>query len=79
MEMLPEEGPYSPTIIFRRVDLPVPLAPINPILSPGLMCQFASSYKALEPIRNVKSFIEIICLQKYDFVCSTLALNLTDL
>ncbi|MNY22975.1 hypothetical protein D3C86_1566180 [compost metagenome] len=67
MEIEPEEGAYSPTIIFSSVDFPVPLAPIRPILSPGLMCQSASSYNALEPSRNVKSFIEIIWLQKYNF------------
>lgn len=66
METLPEEGAYSPTIIFNSVDFPVPLAPIRPILSPGLICQFASSYKALEPIRKVKSFIEIMWVQKYN-------------
>ncbi len=67
METEPDEGAYSPTIIFKRVDFPVPLAPMRPTLSPGFICQFASSYKALEPIRKVKSFIEIIWLQKYDF------------
>jgi len=64
METVPELGAYSPTIIFKSVDFPVPLAPIKPALSPGLMCQFASSYKALEPIRKVKLFIEIISAAK---------------
>ena len=65
--MLPDEGAYSPTIIFNKVDFPVPLAPISPTLSPGLMCQLASSYKALEPIKKVKSFIEIISGAKVRF------------
>ncbi|MCY1538724.1 hypothetical protein D9M68_742790 [compost metagenome] len=67
MDMLPEEGAYSPTIIFSKVDFPVPFAPIRPTLSPGLICQLASSYKALEPIKKVKSFIDIIWPQKYKF------------
>src|SRR5690606_24662078 len=60
MEIVPEVGVYSPTISFSKVDFPVPFAPINPTRSPGFICQFASSYKALEPIRKVKSLIAII-------------------
>src|SRR5580692_8853727 len=67
MDMEPDVGVYSPTIIFSRVVLPVPLAPIRPIFSPGLICQLASSYNALAPISNVRLFIAIICAQRYGF------------
>lgn len=67
MDMVPDVGVYSPTIIFNKVVLPVPFAPIRPIFSPGFMCQFASSYNALAPISNVRLFIAIICAQRYDF------------
>src|SRR5690554_3073652 len=60
MEMLPEVGEYSPTMSFSRVDFPVPFAPISPVLSPGFICQLASSYKAREPISNVRLLIAII-------------------
>ncbi|MNV25851.1 hypothetical protein D3C71_1169600 [compost metagenome] len=60
MEIVPEVGAYCPTIKRNKVDFPAPLAPIKPTLSPGLMCQFASSYNARDPISNVKLFIDII-------------------
>src|SRR5690606_40390801 len=57
----------------NKVDFPVPLAPIRPALSPGLICQFASSYNALEPISNVKLFIDIISGAKVMNISASLA------
>src|ERR1700748_3581325 len=67
IDMVPDVGVYSPVIIFSRVVLPVPLAPIRPIFSPGLMCQLASSYNARAPISNVRLLIAIIWPQRYGF------------
>src|SRR5690554_31261 len=64
MEMVPEVGVYSPTMSLSRVDLPVPFAPMSPVLSPGFICQLASSYNAREPISNVKLLIAIIVGRK---------------
>ena len=48
-DMVPPSGVYSPEIRRSKVDLPVPLAPIKPILVLGLMCKLAPSYKARLP------------------------------
>jgi len=40
-----------PPMIFRRVDLPVPLPPTKPVRSSGLMSQFASSKRSFWPKR----------------------------
>jgi hypothetical protein len=37
LEIFPPSGVYSPEIKRSKVDLPVPLAPIKPILAFGLM------------------------------------------
>ena len=35
--IVPLSGASAPAIIFKRVDLPVPLTPIIPIFSPSLI------------------------------------------
>lgn len=35
--IVPSSGTSTPAIIFKRVDLPVPLTPIIPIFSPSLI------------------------------------------
>jgi hypothetical protein len=50
--MVPSVKVYSPLIIRKRVDFPVPFKPIRPILSFGLMCQLAFLYKNRPPNSN---------------------------
>lgn len=56
LEMFPAEILYSPEMMRSSVDFPVPLRPIKPIRSPGLICQLASLYKARLPNSKVMLF-----------------------
>ncbi len=65
LEIDPLSGKISLFISFSKVDFPLPLSPISPILSFGFICKLASSNKARPPIKYDRLFIDNISAKVY--------------